>query len=191
MSQQHDDLEAVRTIVTTLENFEKSEQERIIRWVREKLGLEIKEIVPQAQLPQLQQQTQLGRNQTGTDLKSFVTSKNPTSDMQFAATVAYYYKFEAPISDRKESIDSQILQDATRLSSRERLINPDQTLYNASFNGLLDKAENKGFYKINTVGENLVAMTLPQNTKATKRSIKPKKVKSEKNIPAKAKTKKS
>lgn len=34
-----DDLEAVRTLVATLEPFDLTERERIIRWVREKLGM--------------------------------------------------------------------------------------------------------------------------------------------------------
>lgn len=194
MSQQPDDLEAVRVIVTTLEKFEKTDQERIIRWAREKLGLETPPIniqPTQQQFPS--QQLQQSKLQTGqaTDLKSFVAAKNPTSDMQFAAAVAYYYKFEAPISDRRESIDSEILQDATRLSSRERLKDPIQTLRNASFNGLIDKAENKGFYRINTVGENLVAMTLPQNNRIVKKSAKPNKQKVVKKTSNKSKDKKN
>lgn len=168
MSQQLDDLEAVRTLVTTLEKFDKNEQERIIRWAREKLGLVVTQ-VHSAAPPQLtkQQIPQTFQGQAK-DLKSFVNEKNPSSDMQFAVTVAYYYKFEAPENERKDSINSDILQDAARLSSRTRLKNPGQTLINASFNGMLDKAEEKGAYKINTVGENLVAMTLPQNSTTKK-----------------------
>ena len=118
------------------------------------------------------------------DLKSFVIDKNPSSDMQFAAVIAYYYKFEAPINERKDSINSEVLQNATRLAGRTRLTKPVQTLVNTSFNGLLDKADEKGSYKINTVGENLVAMTLPQsaksnssNPKQRNRKSQPKKIK--------------
>ncbi|MBC7877778.1 MAG: hypothetical protein H7Y59_11470 [Anaerolineales bacterium] len=174
MSQPNDDLEAVRILVTALENFEKSDQERIIRWAREKLGLEIQSVNSMQFLPQSQgsnaadtQQTQPG---SVIDLKSFVNTKKPTSDMQFAATVAYYYKFEAPSNERKEAISSEILQDATRLAPRERLKDPNQTLRNAATNGLLDKAGERGAYKINTVGENLVAMTLPQSNVTAKKS---------------------
>jgi hypothetical protein len=34
-----DDYEAVRTVVATLESFDANDQERILRWAREKLGL--------------------------------------------------------------------------------------------------------------------------------------------------------
>ena len=165
MAQQPDDLEAVRQLVTTLEKFDKTEQERIIRWAREKLGLNIvQQTVPQT-TSQNQLQTNLKTPDNRTkDLKSFVNEKNPTSDMQFGVTVAYYYKFEAPENEKKDSINSEVLQDAARLAGRKRLGNPGQTLINASFNGTLDKADEKGAYKLNTVGENLVAMTLPHNT---------------------------
>lgn len=38
-SEEKDDLGAVRILVGTLKNFKEEEQERIIRWTREKLGL--------------------------------------------------------------------------------------------------------------------------------------------------------
>lgn len=170
MTQQLDDLEAVRTIVSTLEKFDKNDQERIIRWAREKLGLNVVQVQPQVASQNVQQAVNQQCQTPIKDLKSFVNEKNPSSDMQFAVTVAYYYKFEAPINERKDSINSTTLQDAARLSSRTRLGNPGQTLINASFNGMLDKSDEKGAYKINTVGENLVAMTLPQNS-TSKRSI--------------------
>ncbi len=36
-----DDLDAVRTVVTALEGFDSKDQERIIRWASEKLGLSL------------------------------------------------------------------------------------------------------------------------------------------------------
>ena len=41
MTSKPDDLEAVRTLVATLSVFDATEQERIIRWTREKLGLAV------------------------------------------------------------------------------------------------------------------------------------------------------
>jgi hypothetical protein len=99
------------------------------------------------------------------DIKSFVTSKDPKSDNQFAATVAYYYRFEAPHNERRETISAEILQEATRLSGRNRLGDPGKTLRNAKDTGYLDVAD-RGEYRINTVGENLVAMTLPGQGRA-------------------------
>jgi hypothetical protein len=90
-----------------------------------------------------------------------VNAKNPSSDVRFAATVAYFYRFEAPPDQRRNDIDPAILQDACRLAGRKRLKQPRITLNNAKKLGLLDSGSEKGRFTINTVGENLVAMTLP------------------------------
>jgi hypothetical protein len=97
---------------------------------------------------------------TGTDIKSFVAAKAPKSDVQFATTVAYYYRFEAPPAQRREAIDGDALQEAARLAGRARLSNPRQTLNNAKGLGYLD-SNVPGEFVVNSVGENLVAMTLP------------------------------
>jgi hypothetical protein len=89
-----------------------------------------------------------------------VSQKNPGSDTHFAATIAYYYQFMAPESVRKGAISKDDLVDACRKVDRKRPATPAQVLVNAYHVGLLDRAE-KGQYKLNSVGENLVAMVLP------------------------------
>ena len=98
--------------------------------------------------------------------------QNSKSDNQFAAAVAYYYKFEAPADQRKDAINAEDLVDACRKAQRKRPNKPGQVLVNALHQGLLDKAE-RGQYRINSVGENLVAMVLPsQDGGPTKRPMK-------------------
>lgn len=181
-----DDLEAVRAVVGALEGFDTKAQERILRWAQEKLGLVAPGLAssPPAQPPI----AALGHSQlphaptTGaSDIKSFVEKKRPTSDTQFAATIAYYYRFEAPPELRKESIGASDLQEACRQVGRSRIRYPVQTLVNAHGQGLLDRGE-PGAYSINTVGENLVAVALPSDgtTPAKKREKKSKKPKARK-----------
>jgi hypothetical protein len=95
------------------------------------------------------------------DISAFLQEKRPSSDNQFAAAVAYYFAFEAPANERKSEITASDLQQAARLSGRERLKRPIYTLHNASKRGYLDKARARGSFRINTVGENLVAMAMP------------------------------
>ena len=183
-----DDLEAVRTIAAALSGFSPEEQERILRWVREKIGLappartlpEIRTQQPPlpvtpARQPELPDSPQTPAS--GKDLKTFVTGKNPRSDAQFAATVAYFYRFEAPPDQRKNEIDAATLQDACRLAGRARLPHPSMTLTNAKNQGLIDKGSEAGKYTINSVGENLVAMTLPGQADGSAKGKKPKKPK--------------
>jgi len=167
MADKLDDLEAVRILVATLEPFDTGQKERILRWAIEKLGLSsdrIQELQRWERTDQVDgDQAQRRGGQHSQDIKTFITSKNPVRDVQFAATVAYFYRFEAPVSSRKEAIAAEDLQEACRMIGRKRLTNPGQTLRNAHSLGLLDKSEKPGVFSVNTVGENLVAMTLPSS----------------------------
>jgi len=100
-----------------------------------------------------------------------VAEKAPASENQFAAVVAYYYRFEAPPEQRRNTIGGADLQEAARLAGRKRLSNPRQTLKNAKALGYLDNPA-RGEFSINTVGENLVAMTLPGGVDAARRGPK-------------------
>jgi hypothetical protein len=178
MTKPTDDLEAVRVIAEALQGFQKDEQERIIRWAREKVGLAVSSGMspsadaispgpsPSAAAPH--------HHQGSTNIRSFLDQKNPKSDNQLAAAVAYYYRFQAPESHRKDQIGADDLQEACRLAGRKRLTNPGQTLINALHQGLMDKGE-RGKYSINTVGENLVAMILPGGATDGARMSRPKK----------------
>jgi hypothetical protein len=104
-----------------------------------------------------------------------VNGKSPKSDVQFATTVAYFYRFEAPPEQRRNEIDAAILQDACRLAGRDRFTNPRMTLNNAKNLGLLDSGSEAGKFTVNTVGENLVAMALPTQPDNSARSAKPRK----------------
>ena len=167
MTTKPDDLEAVRTIVATLTPFDASEQERILRWSREKLGLPTEGRSAALKTPLVSHHSEppgtgtvFQAHDKATDIKSFIAEKAPSSDNQFAAAVAYYYRFEAPEAARKEAITSDDLREACRLAGRTRVPKPAQTLLNAHNGGLLDKTD-RGAYAISTVGENLVAMALP------------------------------
>jgi len=188
MAENKDDLEAVRTIVKTLEGFEVKERERIIRWSMEKVGLQL------AKQPPIEQSSENKKSDMPsgktTDIKTFISEKNPSSDQHFAAAVAYYYRFVAPRDQRKETITADDLQNACRQVKRDRLSNPNQTLINAHHSGILDKTGERGAYCINTVGENLVAMTLPAGARSAA-SKKPNRHKNAKKQDAKSSKKKS
>lgn len=163
MTSKPDDLEGVRKVVEALQPFDSAEQERIIRWAREKLGLGSAAQPPNPVLSQPPPAaaplpaSPIGQRR---DLRAFVEAKAPTSDSQFAATVAYYYRFESDESARKDAINAEDLLEACRMAGRARLQNPGQTLRNAHRDGLLNRSD-RGAFSINAVGENLVAMTLP------------------------------
>ena len=162
-----DDLRAVREVVDTLQPFTRDDRERIIRWAREKLGMSIpapgatgQSAHPPPITAAQALEAQSATAPTGADIRTFVSQKNPGSDTHFAATVAYYYQFMAPELARRNAISKDDLVDACRKVDRKRPAKPAQVLVNAYHDGILDRAE-KGQYRLNSVGENLVAMVLP------------------------------
>jgi hypothetical protein len=171
-----DDLEAVRQLVATLEPFAIPERERIIRWAREKLGMAAASPTDQP-TPSSQHSPPVPPHPAGgpltsstpaTDLKTFVATKKPKNDTQLVATIAYFYKFTATEAERKDAISSADLLDACRKADYRRPSRPAQTLINAFKAGVVDKA-GTGSYKINSVGENLVAMVLPGDSDESKK----------------------
>jgi hypothetical protein len=163
-----DEFDTARVIAKALQPFDDASREKIMRWARESLGMGTpaasrhnasddgpSRVEPSAYAP--------GEK----DIRSFVAEKNPSSDREFATTVAYYYRFVAPEAARKAAINAQDLLDACRLTNRPRFRWPGQTLINSHTAGLLDKTSERGAYAISTVGENLVAVTLPSGSATT------------------------
>lgn len=155
--------DAAKEIVESLQGLDKTSQALAIRFAAETLGLQPASTshTPVATVVPAQAVT---APPAGTphslDIKQFTAAKAPKSDQQFAAVVAYFYRFEAPEAQRRETIDSDFLLEAARLAGRNRPSNPRFTLNNAKNAGYLDVATT-GKYRINSVGENLVAMALP------------------------------
>jgi hypothetical protein len=166
-----DDLEAVRTVVDAVKDFKPDEQQRILRWAIEKLGIAVttaRAYTPAPHAPSTPLPSPPTASGGSSNIKTFMAEKKPRNDVQYAAAVAYYYRFEAPEAEKKHVINKDDLQESTRKAGRERFGNPLQTLNNAHNLGLLDRGAEKGTFVINSVGENLVAMTLPDGGAAKK-----------------------
>jgi hypothetical protein len=174
-----DNLEAARTVRDALQGFTSEEQQLILRWAAESLGIApiasaraSMTIEPQEPLPPAAPVPSSTLKAVGQisakDVKTFVDQKNPQTDIHLAATIAYFYRFEAPETERKEDIDAAFLREALRLAGRPgQLVKPLQTLNNAHAKGLLDRNA-RGRFSINSVGENLVGMTLPMKSTGQK-----------------------
>ncbi len=162
MTTSESDFDAAKAVTDQLKGMDKERQERILRWVAEGLGLSTSVPATTNRSDSDLTQTQTAQSQRANrqlqqpegkpaDIKTFVDSKKPKSDVQFAAVVAYYYRFEAAAESRKETIDAQALQDASRLTGRRRPTSPRMTLNNAKNLGYLDSPE-RGLFSINSVG---------------------------------------
>ncbi|MCE3272242.1 MAG: hypothetical protein K0S57_2639 [Ramlibacter sp.] len=161
---QADDFDVGKAIFDQLKDLPTERQQRVLRWVAEGLGISSSPSAPPAPGTIASSPAAPAASPTpagaAVDIKTFIAAKAPKSDVQFAAAVAYFYKFEAPPAARHDTIGSELLQEATRLAGTKRLSSPRHALKNAKAAGYLDSAA-RGEYSINSVGENLVAMTLP------------------------------
>lgn len=163
------DFMAAEEIKAILHGRDKIEQERIIRWVTESLGLVAAPnptlgtaALPTgvSTIPQTNAQPLGSPPPRSKDIKTFVKEKNPKSDVQFAAVAAYFYRFECSQGERKEAVVPKDLDDAGRQARGYSFKNARQTLDNGVMLGYFDRAGG-GEFRLNAVGENLVAMTLP------------------------------
>jgi len=176
---QSDDFDIAKGIFEQLKDLPAERQQRVLRWIAEGLG--VPPVGPPTPYgggtPPLPAgggtpSPPAGGGAGPSNIKSFVAAKAPKSDQQFAATVAYYFRFEASPAERRDSINGELLQGATRLAGRNRLANPHYTLKNAKAAGYLDSIS-RGEFTINSVGENLVAMTLPSGKDTSAKKRKP------------------
>jgi hypothetical protein len=168
------DFEAAGEVFERLKYLSKERQERVLRWVSEALGLAshsapkpsgptvVATPAPPSAQPAIPDSEEPAPQPLplAVDIKTYVEEKKPGSGIQFAATVAHYYRFDAPLEERKPTIDADVLTEATRLAEWERLPDPLSTLNNAVTKGYLNRSS-RGAFAINTVGENLVARALP------------------------------
>ncbi|MHB0769275.1 hypothetical protein [Bradyrhizobium sp. 5.13L] len=160
----NNEFDAAKIIAETLAGLDRPQQERALRFASEALGLKMPDTSTARQAEHLPSVETVREPTRALDIKQFTDSKAPQSDQQFAAVVAYYYLFEAPAHTRRETINAEFLGEAARLATRKR---PSRyALNNAKRAGYLDSAGH-GEFRLNTVGENLVAITLPGKAVAT------------------------
>ncbi|MGH9508081.1 MAG: hypothetical protein ACRD13_14250, partial [Terriglobales bacterium] len=76
-------------------------------------------------------------------------------------TVAYFLQFLAPGGDRRDAISAADLRDGCRKARVKQPKGARRALANAHAMGYLDRA-GRGLFKVNAIGENLVAMALPR-----------------------------
>jgi hypothetical protein len=155
-----DKFDAVREVVKRLKDFSADDQIQILKWACDALHIRsdaVLSAVPQAAA--LPGSPAPPEKPKAKDLKTFVEEKNPQTHQEFAAVVAYYHAFVAPEGHRKELITAEDIRQACRQAVYKHPSR--QILHNAYKAGLFDKS-GRGAFKLNTVGENLVAMVLPK-----------------------------
>jgi hypothetical protein len=105
-------------------------------------------------------------------LRDFYNKKKPSSDIQAAALVAFFYSELGEAEERNPHIDSDLLVKGFKLCGHPMPDDPGQTLRNAKNYGYLDSTGEAGKFKLTPTGYNLVAHTLPSSEKAINVKVK-------------------
>jgi len=140
-----DDFAATKQIVESLQRFSSEDQERILRWTAEKLGVAGTHSTATAQL-------------TIADFNRILLEHKQSNDRLFAAAVAYANKFNAPPGFSKKFITPVDVGTAARQIGRGAPNYPSQTLINAAQSGLLKKVTH-GRYALTAQGQRAVEAT--------------------------------
>ncbi len=160
------ELKAIETITNILQKLDKTAQQRVLQYAMQHLGLQVDQADPSPQTlsanrgAQVAQPTQHLQQQV-VDIRSLRDQKQPSSDMEMAAIVAYYLSKLAPEEVRKDTIVTKDIKTYFNQAGHPLPTGPQFTLINAKAAGYFESA-GRGKYKLNPVGHNLVAYGLPR-----------------------------
>jgi hypothetical protein len=173
------ELHAIQQVIAALSDLDADARARVINYVFQRLRILSPAVLaesggaPATPAPGMEAVTSLvqpPRRQV--DIRTFGQEKNPRSVNERVAVVGYYLSELAPADERKAEISAP---DITKYFKQAGFPLPGaarMTLVNAKNAGYLDAGAERGTYKLNPVGHNLVAHSLPAGNTAS-RTIKP------------------
>jgi len=162
------EVEAIKTVTGALSPLKDDARKRVLAYVLEHLGIALKDgqkreppssapaEPPGAEPPAAPHEERIA------NIRSLREEKNPTTDMQMAAIVAYYVSRQAPEDERKECIAADDIKKYFEQGGHPIPPDANMTLNNAKNAGYLDRAE-RGQFRLNPVGHNLVVHGLPKS----------------------------
>ena len=160
------ELKAIETITKALTDLDKDAQKRILQYAMQHLDLHVENF---NQLPTIPTENKSAHAKQATqhlqqpvvDIRSLRNQKQPNSDSEMAAIVAYYLSEVAPEDNRKDSIGPGDIRTYFKQAGHPLPRRTDVTLPNAKSAGYFESAGHAK-YRLNPVGYNLVAHGLPR-----------------------------
>lgn len=184
MSDEADDVRAISTLLSVLKPLDADTRVHVLEYVLKRLGVAITiatsaeplhaPSVPPASPPYSPVVDTTPHSHTAAlsapvDIRTFASEKNARTINEKVAVVAYYLAHLAPVSERKDTITTEdikpyFIQAGFLLPTSQ----PAMSLTNAKNAGYLN-ALDRGQYKLNAVGYNLVAHKLPGDGEASRK----------------------
>jgi hypothetical protein len=181
--QKDPELTAIATVLDALSPLDESARMNVIQYVFKRLNIPVMAAERAQPLRSMQDIQVSATPRTASrmvDVRSFAEEKQPKTSNEKVATIAYHLAYHAP-----EPRDFITADDVTKYFHQANLELPGSApmaLVHAKNAGYLDQQE-RGQYRLNPVGYNLVAHKLPSSAGAGKpkgrgRTRKPKRAKS-------------
>lgn len=178
--EQDKEISAMNEIIASLNNLDGEQRQRVMKYVLERFGAVTGEQAPLGIVSPMSQPAQPNgyQNTSNTkivDIRTFKEEKSPRSAIQMAVLVAFYLQEIASSEERKTTIDSTDIEKYFKQANYKLPSGKNgaaDTLVNAKRAGYFELAD-RGTYKLNPVGYNLIAHSLP-NGDGEPRKAKPK-----------------
>lgn len=193
--EQDKELSAIQNIIEALSPLDADARDRVVNYVFQRLNVTLPSFgvgssMPASAVdPHHQKFSESPAPPKIVDIRSFKELKKPGSANEMVAVVAYYLAELAPIEEGKSEITTVEIEKHFKQANFPLPTAIGMTLTNAKNAGYLDPGTERGTYKLNPVGHNLVAHNLPSTgsgqspvspKKRNKKKVKKKKVNSKK-----------
>ena len=176
MSERNTDpeLQAIQQVIDALEPLAPEARTRVLAYVFQRLDLSMPiaannpPLGGAPPLPPVAGAASTSLASTITDIRTLKDAKQPKSDNQMAALVAYYLKELVPVADRKQAISHEDVEKYFKQAGYPLPKQIRMPLNNAKSAGYFDSA-GSGLFTLNPVGHNLVAHGMPSSSAERKR----------------------
>lgn len=157
------ELDAVKVILEALIPLPESGRVFVLETVERKLNISIQKSSTNTQSISPDNVTNQQTDQF-VDIRTFKDQKSPKSASEMAAVVAYYLQNLAAPNERKEFVTPADMEKYFKLAKFKLPTKMQFTMPNAKAAGYFESTK-QGEYKLNAIGYNLVAHTLPRHAK--------------------------
>ncbi|MGD1083032.1 MAG: hypothetical protein ABR881_32360 [Candidatus Sulfotelmatobacter sp.] len=185
-----DDVKAISTLISVLKPLDQNARVHVLEFVLKRLGISLTQepaapaqSQPTSHLDSTPASPPTPAHSAAVDIRSFAAEKNPKTINERLAVIAYYLAHLAPPAERRDYITSDDIKTYFIHSGFELpTALGSVTLSNAKNAGYLN-ALDRGHFKLNAVGHNLVAHKLPGGETGEKKRHIAKKTKTKKARP--------
>jgi hypothetical protein len=157
------ELDAIGSIISFLKPLDAGERSRVLEYVLKRLEMATVRTPATNQREDAAPSTTKSMTHAVTDIRSLTAEKQPRSVNEMVALVAYYLSELAPIEDRSAVVTSDTIRRYFKMAGFPLPSVLRNVLPNASAAGYLENV-NRGEYRLNPVGYNLVVHGLPRSS---------------------------